>query len=65
MNFQSAGRAHKIDKEKENENADTGKGMKPVNGMYSIFSLSYEKTRISGFCSSPEMALKEESCFGG
>lgn len=32
--FQSAGRAHKVDKEKATESEDTGKGMRTVNGMY-------------------------------
>lgn len=33
VNFQSAGRTHKTDKEKETESADTGKGMKLLKGM--------------------------------
>ncbi|CBI22840.3 unnamed protein product, partial [Vitis vinifera] len=42
----SAGRAHKIDKEKENENADTGKGMKPVNGPEEAPKICYKCKKV-------------------
>ncbi|KAL6343909.1 hypothetical protein AAG906_027681 [Vitis piasezkii] len=42
----SAGRAHKIDKEKENENADTGKGMKPVNGPEEATKICYKCKKV-------------------